>query len=63
MPGKTPAFQSSQYRSVLLKNRSDWQQAPPPQSNKERVAALAWERQSGNTLFITLFWGEEGKRI
>jgi len=24
---------------------------------------LAWERQSGNTLFITLFWGEEGKRI
>jgi len=29
--------------------------------NQERVAALARERQSGNTLFYS-FWGREGKR-
>jgi len=34
---------------------------PPTQINKERVAALALPRQSGNTLFNS-FWGGEGKR-
>jgi len=31
--------------------------SPPQKRVQERVAALARERQSGNTLFITLGWG------
>ena len=31
--------------------------SPPQKRVKERVAALARERQSGNTLFINLGWG------
>src|SRR5260221_9755088 len=42
---------SSCHTTGLLKRRSDWQQAPPPQMNQERVAAWARERPSGNTLF------------
>src|SRR5258708_39438197 len=45
----------------LLNSRSAWQQAPHPRLVKERVAAWARPRPSGNTLF-TLFWGGEGKR-
>jgi len=30
---------------------------------QERVAGLALPRQTGNTLFITLFWGGEGNPI
>src|SRR5260370_19424960 len=45
----------------LLKSSSAWQQAPHPRLVKERVAAWARSRPSGNTLF-TLFWGGGGKR-
>jgi len=48
----------------LLKRHSDWQQAPP-QMNQERVAALALERQSGNTLLYSFLGrgGEEEKDV
>jgi len=37
--------------------------SPPPQINKERVAALALPRQSGNTLFYSfLGWGGEEEK-
>ena len=45
----------------LRKRRSDWQQAPPPQMNQERVAASA-PRAEAATRSCTLFWGGEGKR-
>src|SRR3989442_13176191 len=38
---------------------SNWQQAPPPQINKERVAGLARPRQPGNTLLYS-FLGRGG---
>ncbi len=48
-----------------LKSRSDWQQAPPPQMNQERGAALALPRQSGTTLFSSFLGrgGEEEKDV
>src|SRR5438034_755735 len=39
----------------LLKSRSDWRQAPPPQMIKERAAGLARPRQTGRTLFSSFF--------
>src|SRR5258706_10606116 len=43
----------------LLKRRSAWQQASPPQMNQERVAAVALPRHSGNTLLYS-FLGRGG---
>ena len=56
---------SSCHTTGLLKRRSDWQQAPPPQMKQERVAALARERQSGNTLLYSFLGrgGEEEKDV
>src|SRR5258708_17129334 len=48
----------------VLKRRSAWQQALPPQMNQERVAASAPLRRSGNTLlysFLGRGGGEEKK--
>src|SRR5207245_10646646 len=45
----------------LLKRRSAWQQASPPQMNQERVAAVALPRHSGNTLFYSFLGREEEK--
>src|SRR3989442_14125066 len=44
---------------------SNWQQAPPPQINKERVAGLARPRQPGNTLLYSFLGrgGEEEKAV
>src|SRR5258708_32799662 len=60
---------NSQHKVVILptgplKRRSDWQQAPHPRV-KERVAALARSRQSGNTLFYSFLGGggEEEKDV
>ena len=36
--------------------------SPPQKGVKERVAALARERQSGNTLLIHLGWGLTGPK-
>ena len=49
----------------LLKRRSDWQQAPPPQISKERVAGWALPRPTGNTLFSSFLGrgGEEEKDV
>src|SRR5260370_10567179 len=47
----------------VLKRRSAWQQALPPQMNQERVAASAQGRRSGNTLLYSFLGrgGEEEK--
>ena len=56
---------SSCHTTGLLKRRSDWQQAPPPQMNQERVAGWALPRPTGNTLFYSFLGrgGEEEKDV